>query len=557
MIGMAAYYFHDVLHNWFVYDDAAALWYSSESVKDILLKNNYSFAFYSPLLPLSVKPDFLLFDLDPFPYHIHNLVLLLIITYLFYRLLRLYVGETASFLGASLILFSRPSFMLVSWITLRQYLYPVLFSLIAIYLVVKMRLDNKRRWASVLIICVLCELSFMGKEQFMTLPFVLFIFSGGPLKRRITDTLPYFGVLALHSALRAWVLKGVGGYVGAPLIIKAYPLVVFKSPLTGSEVLFGYKLAIVILCLFILVRSPKRLLALFALWVVALGVQFLLIFPPGDDFSLRYWFVPVMIIAATASIAVEEIRNSILKSAAVVLLLAFFFMQTIKHSADMKSFLTQKSDLARLVSSAMTDKRYADALISIDDYTLTNSDYLTSMDKIYSKRMHTFPSFIPLDLLLYYPQIGDGRAIYALEPSRIVNITDSAHNRPADRRRDRSLQPPSIKFAEQRSVTTCAANSREISVFRISRSAGGRNNYICTYPIIKYPGGEGLKVNARNMFRGKSVKPVALDDVTYESDEGWRITGNLLGPDEALWLVSCVAQDGRMSELFPLYIQNK
>jgi len=266
-----------------------------------------------------------------------------------------------------------------------------------------------------------------------------------------------------------------------------------------------------------------------------------------------------MKIAFISEIAVQQIKKSSLKAITVVLLMALFCLNTLKHSGEVKSFLRQKSDLARLVSYAMLDNRYIDALIIVEDYTLRDSYYLQSMDAVYAKIIgkRTFPSFISLDILLHYPQISRGRAIYEPEASHLVNIDDSVQNRLNNRRIDSALHSPDMKLTKDKLTIRCAPQSHQISLYLISMSASGMNNYICTNPKLDYPGGAGLEINARSLFRNKSVNPLALTDIMYDGERGWQINRRPLRPAEGIWLFSCLASDGRVSELSALHVRDK
>lgn len=85
---------------------------------------------------------------------------------------------------------------MVEWVVLRQYLYPALFSLISIYLFLKYKhVHNK---FITVVILVLLEFSFLGKEQFMTLPFILFVLANGTIKEKAAASYPFFFLVLLH-----------------------------------------------------------------------------------------------------------------------------------------------------------------------------------------------------------------------------------------------------------------------------------------------------------------------------------------------------------------------
>jgi len=51
-------YYQDIFDNWFFYDDALALSYATEPLKEILFGLHYSISYYTPLVDLFLNPIF-------------------------------------------------------------------------------------------------------------------------------------------------------------------------------------------------------------------------------------------------------------------------------------------------------------------------------------------------------------------------------------------------------------------------------------------------------------------------------------------------------------------
>ncbi|MEW6569603.1 MAG: hypothetical protein AB1390_00290, partial [Nitrospirota bacterium] len=428
----AFFYYRDIFDFWFVSDDAAAIVSSTASLKEILLNRIYSNFFYTPLVALSFKPDVLLFGLNPLPYHIHNAVILVLTSFMVYRILRLYTDRISSSLAAIIVLLAVPSLICLLWITLRQYLYAMLFALLSVYLFLKNKPNPKNNPFMVLIILVFSELSFMGKEQYMTLPFVLFILAGGNFRQRFSMTYPYFLLLVGHFFLRLYVLEGIGGYPGfhyGPLI---YAKAVYRSIFIESKVLFNYNWPVIPLAFPLLLR-PKKLLLSVLLWFFALSVSFVVMsdYPQLDTY--RYWFIPTVLFAVMLGLNANSIRNRYMKIAGCATVIAFFLIHSFSAGYSVIAFFEKECQLAESVTRAILDKKYKDSLILFPDSSwLPNSGFIGHMSEAYYRvdgiRSH-FP-FFPLELLSFYPEVScDFTDIYEIKGDRIEKITGSIEDR--------------------------------------------------------------------------------------------------------------------------------
>lgn len=425
-------YYFDTLRYWFFYDDAFNIFYSMEGLREIFLSHNYSNAFYTPLLPFSFKADVFFFKMNPLPYHVHNVLILVLIAFMVYCIIRLYSDRISAFLPAMIIILSTPSLVCVSWITLRQYLYAMLFALIAIYLHLrKERLTTVSRW-HIIAILICCELSFMGKEQFVTLPVVLFLISKGGLRERISSTYLYFVLLLLHVVLRWYVLGGIGGYLGATYDPKDYAKTIFASFLTASAVLFGSKwIGFVIMTP--LFCKPKKIMLVLMIWFASLAVSFLVMSasPSSDDF--RYWFIAVILFAFLLGFSSNLLKRNFAKIAYLVVIFLVFSVHSWTANKGVKVFFNKETGIAKTISEALLGRRYQNALFLIpDNRYIVNPHYIYSVARDYLElyKLETLTSFYPFELLAYYPQIiGDFKEVYEIKDGQISDISSTVKNR--------------------------------------------------------------------------------------------------------------------------------
>lgn len=421
-----------VLHYWFLYDDPAAIVYSTKSLTDIFFSNDaYVYGFYAPLLALIFKPDVLFFGIHPLPYHIHNLMILVSIAFVVYQILRQYTDTFSSAVSAMIVLCATPSLICVIWITLRQYLYPMLLSLIAIYLYIKYTPDPKHHTYVFLTILVLSELSFMGKEQFMTLPFILLILSKENFKNRCLKTYPYFLLLALHFLLRWYVLGSMGGYLGVTYDPLVYLKTVFTSIFTTSEILFGSQWLVAVLLLPFLLQ-PDKLIRLVLLWIATLAVSFLgmSVYPSADTY--RYWFIAAVLFSFMMGFGSAVIKNPLLRGLYILVAVIPFFIHSLKINEDIKVLFQRESSIAYKTSQSMIDERYRNAVMMFPNSPYTHSGYIYSMQNAYQRILgvEALPTFYPFELLAFYPEIiQDFDGVYEITPHEIIDITQSIKKR--------------------------------------------------------------------------------------------------------------------------------
>jgi len=232
-----------LLHIWFIVDDTANIFCSSfDTLRLLFDRDTYLFSnqmFFTPLMPISFKVDWLLFKMDPFGYHLHNLLAAFLCCIMFYKLLRIYLPATFSWTGALLLACSLPVSFDIGWITRKQYLWGFFLALLALYLFKKweMQKGNLLLFSSVSVTLF----SFLYKEAYTFLPAVIFLAASGPIKNRTVKTLPYMLVLIVYIIWRMFMLGSLGGYPGSTDRSVLYFMQrLFQIPMDLSESLYGF-----------------------------------------------------------------------------------------------------------------------------------------------------------------------------------------------------------------------------------------------------------------------------------------------------------------------------
>jgi|GEM_PF-2311412 len=549
-------FYKDIFTVWFIGDDIAAIVSSTASIKEIFIENRYSNIFYTPLAVLSIKLDFWLFGLNPIPYHIHNLIILILTAFMFYKIMRLHTSPIISFVAATLTLFSLPSLIMTTWIILRQYLYPTLLSFTVVYIFVKYKPNFENNKLITISLLVLTELSFLFKEQFMTLPFVLLVLASGNIRKRILDTYPFFILLILHFLLRIYMLKGLGGYIGMTINLKTYVINAFKSLFLASKIVYGYELPLLIIIISLVTSSLRKSLGVLLIWLLSLGIQFLTMASYPDIFSLRYWFVPSLLIFTIFSLGAESIKNTFLKAVYMLLFISLFALNTFNKSEGIKSSLTDESLFYESISHAMIDKKYSDSLILLlEDLATERSPYIKGIDIIYSEKigMRTYPTFIPADFIFFYPQFMTTNYNFYEMKKNVISYISTNVKEKLGGIQDNFL--PSIPVLE---LTTkpiegqvikikCDTLPNRIAFYVIVKRVDKNNNEKLFYDKIFLPYAEEIKV--RSLTKLKHAEIVPKEMVFFDGNKRWQVKNKQLDPfpSEALTAFSCITPDNKIT----------
>jgi len=205
--------------------------------------------FYRPLASLSYGLDYLIWDLDPFGFHLTNLIFHILNTILVALLMRsLAGGDLTIGLLAAIIFTTHPILVeSVPSIDRRHDLIASLFLTLSLTLFVEATRARRRRRA----LSLLSGLSYLaalgGKEIAVILPGIVFVYSmifgrePGIAQRcslSFKATAPYAAVTAAYVAWRWHVLGGLGGYVenGGDQALGDYLLQIISS--YGNDLLY-------------------------------------------------------------------------------------------------------------------------------------------------------------------------------------------------------------------------------------------------------------------------------------------------------------------------------
>jgi len=317
---------------------------------------------YVPLPLLTFAIEYKLFGLNPFPYHLSNLVLHLLCTVMVFLILRsLKLKPLYASLGALLFGIHPMRVESVAWITERKDLLYSVFYLLAIVIYFKY-LENRKRGLKFIILS-LCFfiLALFSKIQAVTLPLSLLLidyYLERPLKTDlIVEKIPYFilslvfgilgiiilkthGILEVHSifgfpvrvlfgfySLSAYIVKFF-----APLTLSSfYPYPVVGKPLSG---LFYLSPPFILLSVFLIYMAGRRHRAIvFGSLFFLLNVVFLLqVVGAGQAFIAdRFTYIPYIgfffMVAWVSQTATDANLN--MKYILIPFFIAVFFFFTV------------------------------------------------------------------------------------------------------------------------------------------------------------------------------------------------------------------------------------
>lgn len=176
--------------------------------------------FFRPLVQMFFLADYLVWGLEPFGYHLTNLVLHVLTTCQVYFLVQLLTRRRLTALLAGLFFVVAPGPLeAVIWISGRTDLVCALFYLTGVVFFVLYRQQSRRLFG--LLGLVSFALALGAKEMAVTLPLVLALYEAlfvSALRReRVRAHLPYWAILFGYLGLRLALFGEIGGFRGAQL----------------------------------------------------------------------------------------------------------------------------------------------------------------------------------------------------------------------------------------------------------------------------------------------------------------------------------------------------
>jgi lipoprotein NlpI len=380
---------------------------------------------YVPLPLLTWAVEFKLFGLNPFPYHLNNLLLHLICTLLvfyFFRLLRLPAIYSA--LGALLFGIHPMHVESVAWVTERKDLLFCLFYLASLITYMKFILSKNRKLRFFLLTLLLFVFSLFSKIQAVSLPLSLFLLDywfGRPWKwNLIYEKIPFFVFSLLFGLGGYFILQNLGGidihdpfnlieriliglYSLSAYIVKLImPLKLschYPYPVVPGEILpvLFYLSPVFLLCLavliFLTVRKTKTVVfgALFFL----VNVMFLLQFMrageafQADRFSYVSYIGLFFILSWTAYKFASRNRSSrMVITGLSIFVIIFFFINTFARCKDWKDSITLWSDVISKYDNApiaYDNRGVAYGELGQWDKTITDFSRAIEIDPKYAK----------------------------------------------------------------------------------------------------------------------------------------------------------------------------
>lgn len=197
--------------------------------------------YYRPLNTLSYMLDHYLWGLNPFWYHLENVLLHALVSTLFYLLLiKVFEDGKLAFFSALLFALHPVNTESVSWVAARNVLFCGVFSIASLFFLAK----GGVRGAVFSFLAYFFAL--LSKEQAIVLPFFLLSFglfqAEGKFKIRKTVLAAYFAVTAVYFAIRRLVLGAFVAKHGLSFSLSRFKLIAAVCFEHFRLMLFPYRL---------------------------------------------------------------------------------------------------------------------------------------------------------------------------------------------------------------------------------------------------------------------------------------------------------------------------
>jgi tetratricopeptide (TPR) repeat protein len=167
---------------------------------------------YFPLQILSYAVDYQIWQLQPFGYHLHNVLLHILNAALIFLLLKkIFSPPWVSFLAALLFALHPVNVESVTWVAERKNVLSMALMLLSLgaYLYYLEEQKPVRRWTFYAAAFFLFLLALLAKVSAVVLPLLFFLYELCFLRRKmggmIKDKLPFFGMALLFSLITVWV----------------------------------------------------------------------------------------------------------------------------------------------------------------------------------------------------------------------------------------------------------------------------------------------------------------------------------------------------------------
>lgn len=345
---------------WFMQDDAACIYGSTRAVDQLLFDRDvyrsFNKMFYTPLLPISIKPDSLLFGVDPLGYHVLNLFAVFFSTLMGYATCRLYLPRLDSWLVAFLFVLSYPAVTNAGYLSLRHYVWGTFFTLFALLLFKKG--EEKSRVPFFLASYGAYLVALLFKEAFAAFPGIILLLSQGTWKRKTLKAVPYLLVFAAYVVLRFYMIGGPGGYLGlyiAPTV-KGYVDHWFAQMDLVCRGTWGLRAATMIPFFLVVLALNGRAGATLTGILLLLTAPFLVLKVPGegDHFHLFYlpprFLLPFFLLCALLGFTTARARTGVSRLLAYATVAVLLALQ-VTHARNAYPFMKAASEEARALTA--------------------------------------------------------------------------------------------------------------------------------------------------------------------------------------------------------------
>jgi protein O-mannosyl-transferase len=323
---------------------------------------------YRPIVISSVKLDNLLWGIDPFGYHLSNVIFHAVSAFFVFLIAYFILDNFMFALGSGALFAVLPlNAEAVNWICCRCDLIATMFYLAAFYFYLLFSKRGGRPWLPLSIFFFI--LSLGSKESALTLPLIIYIYEylSGQLKKREGVIAAYFSVLIPYFIVRyislgtffgGYKVKVLGAIAHAVFgYLRTFQLVAL--PFTQERLLLYFILMPLIIlaflvCMFQYIRKykPSGIFYLFLLWPLITLLPAAHLLSVGFDFrGARWWYLPSAGISwLIAYFAFVESYGSNKKlAAACKVAFLVFLVYCCFFLVQINKVWTQASDMTRAI----------------------------------------------------------------------------------------------------------------------------------------------------------------------------------------------------------------
>jgi hypothetical protein len=345
-----------LIGNWFISDDTYLMW-ASASLKlhemffsperHRLLSSNFN-----PMYGVSLKIDWLLFNMNPVGYAVHNILSLSAVSVVLYFFIRLYTARLSALVGVSLFLLHPVTLHMTGLFFRKHYIEGLFWALLGLYFFV--RADRMGR-ASVLS-AFFYLIASLYREVYVVLPAVAFLISKQNMTaKRLRNTLPLWAGLLIYTLWRLWIREGMGGYPSnQPLFsfetLRFIPKVIASLSLQWSSAYPGLVYILMAVLIISSLKYPRLLFCFLILLIPILPVSNII---AGDLSASKYFFHLTVFLIICISLLIDKppIKQTMLFRFVLLSLCLFFSAGFIVRDIHMVDDMLDESRKAK--STAM------------------------------------------------------------------------------------------------------------------------------------------------------------------------------------------------------------